>query len=69
MDISLRVVVLLAALITLGLVAGLFYVRLLGGVDLAAVRQHFETTWVRWNLVRAVAATGSFGCLAWAALR
>ncbi|MEU7750692.1 anthrone oxygenase family protein [Micromonospora sp. NPDC049171] len=34
--------------------------------DLAAVRQRFETTWVRGNVVRAVASTGAFGLLAWA---
>ena len=35
--------------------------------DLAAVREQFnEATWVRWNLVRAVASTIGFGCLAWA---
>lgn len=34
--------------------------------DLAAVRQAFETTWVRWNLVRTVLNTGAFGALAWA---
>lgn len=35
--------------------------------DLAAVRGRFnEARWVRWNGVRAVAATAAFGCLAWA---
>lgn len=35
--------------------------------DLAAVRERFnEARWVRWNIVRAIAATVSFGCLAWA---
>jgi uncharacterized membrane protein len=35
--------------------------------DLAAVRARFdEAKWVRWNLVRAVASTIGFGCLAWA---
>jgi uncharacterized membrane protein len=34
--------------------------------DLAAVRERFEATWVRWNLVRAVASTAALGCLAWA---
>ena len=34
--------------------------------DLSAVRDKFnETKWVRWNLVRAVATTAAFGCLAW----
>ncbi|GAA2435927.1 DUF1772 domain-containing protein [Streptomyces macrosporus] len=36
------------------------------GADLAAVRERFEARWVRWNTVRAVAATASFGCLVWA---
>lgn len=35
--------------------------------DLAAVREHFEVRWVRWNVVRGVACTIAFGCLAWAA--
>ncbi|SCF12506.1 anthrone oxygenase family protein [Micromonospora chokoriensis] len=34
--------------------------------DLAALRERFETTWVRANVVRAVASTGAFGLLAWA---
>jgi uncharacterized membrane protein len=35
--------------------------------DLAAVRERFdETRWAAWNLVRVVASTGAFGCLAWA---
>lgn len=34
--------------------------------DLAAVREAFEARWVRWNVVRALAATGSFGCFIWA---
>jgi len=37
-----------------------------GGADLAAVRAAFETTWVRWNVVRAVTSTAAFGCLSWA---
>lgn len=36
--------------------------------DLAAVRHAFETTWVRWNLVRTVLCTGAFGALAWSLL-
>jgi len=32
--------------------------------DLPAVRARFdEATWVRWNVVRAVASTAAFGCL------
>jgi uncharacterized membrane protein len=34
--------------------------------DLAAVRERFEASWVRWNVVRAVAATAALACLAWA---
>ncbi|MFD7729920.1 DUF1772 domain-containing protein [Kitasatospora phosalacinea] len=34
--------------------------------DPAAVRAAFETTWVRWNLVRALASTAAFDCLTWA---
>ena len=35
--------------------------------DLTAVRDRFnEAKWVRWNMVRALASTVAFGCLAWA---
>jgi uncharacterized membrane protein len=34
--------------------------------DLAAVRDDFLTPWVVWNIVRTVASTAAFGCLAWA---
>ena len=34
--------------------------------DLAAVRERFEATWVRWNIARAAASTLAFGCLTWA---
>jgi uncharacterized membrane protein len=35
--------------------------------DLAAVRERFdEAKWAAWNVVRAVATTVAFGCLAWA---
>jgi uncharacterized membrane protein len=34
--------------------------------DLAAVRERFEATWVRWNIARAVASTAALGCLTWA---
>jgi uncharacterized membrane protein len=35
--------------------------------DLAAVRANFhETRWIAWNLVRTIATTVAFGCLAWA---
>ncbi len=44
-----------------------------GGVeritDLAAVRSDFESTWVSWNIARALTSTASLACLAWAALR
>lgn len=36
--------------------------------DLAAVREKFETPWVRWNIVRTLTSTGAFGCMAWALL-
>lgn len=34
--------------------------------DLAAVRNHFESTWVIWNIARAVTCTAAFACLTWA---
>lgn len=35
--------------------------------DRGAVRADFhEARWVAWNLVRAIATTAAFGCLAWA---
>jgi uncharacterized membrane protein len=35
--------------------------------DLAAVRANFdEARWIAWNVVRTVATTVAFGCLAWA---
>jgi uncharacterized membrane protein len=34
--------------------------------DLAAVRERFESAWVRWNILRGVVNTVAFGCLAWA---
>ena len=35
--------------------------------DLAAVRDRFdEARWAAWNIVRFVASTAAFGCLAWA---
>lgn len=34
--------------------------------ELAGLREHFEGSWVRWNIVRSVGHTGAFGCLAWA---
>ncbi|WP_314174919.1 anthrone oxygenase family protein [Streptomyces winkii] len=37
--------------------------------ELAALRAHFEASWVRWNLIRAVLNTAAFGCLAWALVR
>ncbi|MCK9923865.1 DUF1772 domain-containing protein [Frankia sp. AgPm24] len=37
-----------------------------GPTDLAAARAAFETTWVRWNLVRTASATAAFACLTWA---
>jgi uncharacterized membrane protein len=36
-------------------------------IDVAAVRERFdEARWAAWNIVRAVATTIAFGCLAWA---
>lgn len=37
--------------------------------DLGAVRETFESGWVRLNIARTVTATASLGCLVWAALR
>ncbi|MDP2710681.1 MAG: DUF1772 domain-containing protein [Solirubrobacteraceae bacterium] len=34
--------------------------------NLAAVRDDFATPWVAWNIVRTLASTAAFGCLAWA---
>ncbi|MER5475799.1 anthrone oxygenase family protein [Streptomyces sp. NPDC002734] len=34
--------------------------------DPAAVRENFESTWVAWNIVRALLHTAAFGCLLWA---
>lgn len=34
--------------------------------ELAAAREWFEATWVRWHLVRTVLNVAAFGCLAWA---
>jgi len=34
--------------------------------NLAAVRDDFATPWVAWNIVRTLATTAAFGCLAWA---
>lgn len=34
-----------------------------GTAPLAELRARFETSWVRWNLLRAIVATGGFGCL------
>jgi uncharacterized membrane protein len=34
--------------------------------NLAAVRQHFQDKWVTWNIIRTLAHTAAFGCLAWA---
>jgi uncharacterized membrane protein len=34
--------------------------------DLAAVRADFVTPWVAWNIVRTLATTAAFACLAWA---
>ena len=36
--------------------------------DLGAVRDAFESSWVRLNIARAITSTASLGCLVWAAL-
>lgn len=40
-----------------------------GIADLAGVRSDFESSWVSWNIARALTSTASLACLAWAALR
>jgi uncharacterized membrane protein len=37
--------------------------------DLAAVREKFETKWVRLNALRTVTSTASLAALLWAAVR
>lgn len=37
--------------------------------DLGAVRDAFESSWVRLNIARTLTSTASLGCLVWAALR
>lgn len=32
--------------------------------DFASVRERFEAKWVRWNIIRTVAAAASLGCMA-----
>ncbi|MCW3838700.1 DUF1772 domain-containing protein [Micromonospora yasonensis] len=39
-----------------------------GSADPARLRAMFESTWVRWNVVRAVLNTTALGCLGWALL-
>ncbi|MDR8407953.1 DUF1772 domain-containing protein [Nonomuraea sp. 3-1Str] len=34
--------------------------------NLAAAREDFESSWVAWNIVRALLHTAAFGCLLWA---
>ncbi|TLH65469.1 DUF1772 domain-containing protein [Mycolicibacterium aubagnense] len=34
--------------------------------DLASLRQQFESSWVRWNVIRALANTAATGVLGWA---
>ncbi|MFI0938371.1 anthrone oxygenase family protein [Streptomyces sp. NPDC021020] len=34
--------------------------------DIAAVRAHFESAWIHWNIARTLASTAALGCLAWA---
>ncbi|MGW7516181.1 anthrone oxygenase family protein [Streptomyces sp. NPDC054796] len=35
----------------------------------AGLRAEFETSWVRWNIVRTVLNTAAFACLTWALVR
>jgi uncharacterized membrane protein len=39
-----------------------------GGNDYAVLRAQFETSWVRWNVLRTLASTAGFGCLVAAVL-
>ncbi|WP_328648378.1 DUF1772 domain-containing protein [Amycolatopsis sp. NBC_00348] len=39
-----------------------------GGDDYATLRAQFETSWVRWNVLRTLASTAGFGCLVAAVL-
>ncbi|MBD0737323.1 DUF1772 domain-containing protein [Streptomyces sp. CBMA29] len=34
--------------------------------ELAAVREQFESAWLRWNVARVLTTTAALGCLAWA---
>ncbi len=34
--------------------------------DLGSVHDDFATPWIAWNIVRTLASTAAFGCLAWA---
>lgn len=38
----------------------------LSAADLAGVRERFESTWVRWNVVRSVGSIAAFACCTWA---
>jgi uncharacterized membrane protein len=40
-----------------------------GDADPAGLRDRFEATWVRWNIVRTVTCSAAFVSLAWASLR
>lgn len=59
----------------LALALGTVVVTALGNVPLndalaaGGSRADFETSWVRWNLVRTLTATASLACLGWTALR
>ena len=37
-----------------------------GSADPGAARERFESAWVTWNVVRALASTAGFGALCWA---
>ncbi|MFJ5882448.1 hypothetical protein [Kitasatospora cineracea] len=64
----LRTAVLVGAVLLTGLTAGLLYsyaCSVMPGLAQVGDRAAFEDAWVRWNLVRALAATAAFGCLTW----
>ena len=79
---AVRTVALLAATISMGLVAGVFALHASDvplndalkaagdpdhSSDLAAVRTQFnEPRWTTWNLVRTVTSTAAFALLTWA---
>jgi uncharacterized membrane protein len=63
------------AIAGLALALGTVAVTAMGNVPLndalaaGGSRADFETSWVRWNIVRTLTSTAGLGCLAWAAWR